>query len=152
VEQNEDAVEGDIAPEGGEEDVAPEGGEEDVAPEDGDEEMPVDEAEIQGNIVDEEEEEDDGDFGEIIPDDTSSLGNSNKENEAPDEGMSEEQETMEMDTIQGVTMTMSIEEEMAARAAEALFGASTSAMSVPIQSDGEPSNVTEEDDLNSFLT
>lgn len=62
------------------------------------------------------------------------------ENEAPEE-------EQEMDNI-GAAM-MSIDEDIGARAAEALFGASTSAVSVPIQSDGEP---TEEDDLNSFLT
>jgi len=134
-----------------EEGVAPEGA---GAHEGGYEAMPVDGGEPEGGAEEEEEyEEDEAQLEELIPDDSSSLGNSNKENEAPeDEEMGEEQATMEMemDTI-GVT-TVNLEEEISGLAAEALFGASVGAStSVPVQLE---SGVGEENDMmgEDFLT
>ncbi|KAF8742561.1 hypothetical protein AX14_003595 [Amanita brunnescens Koide BX004] len=152
------------AEEGGEE-GAEEGGEEStdgkgITPEDHvdggaevvPESMPVDEP-VEGQVEGEgDEEEEQQQLEDLIPDDSSSLGNSNKENEAPEDEMGEEQETMEMDTI-GVTMitTTDIEEEMSSAghaAAEALFGTSAST-SVPVHTGIENGGGEGEED---FLT
>ena len=131
--------------------------------------MPVDEP-VEGQVEGEgDEEEEQQQLEDLIPDDSSSLGNSNKgtrlvliiysrskreavENEAPEDEMGEEQETMEMDTI-GVTMitTTDIEEEMSSAghaAAEALFGTSAST-SVPVHTGIENGGGEGEED---FLT
>ncbi|KAF8632355.1 hypothetical protein AX15_001913 [Amanita polypyramis BW_CC] len=147
----------------------------------GKEDAPRTEGDEDGMAVDQYEstipagEEGDEDYGEIeglIPDDISSLGNSNKENEAPEEQLDddnheqEQEQTMDMDAIDAGVVTATtitatettdaadMEEDIAmhAAAAAALFGSSVAVSTTILSNEYEDENPANGDGMSQFMT